>query len=88
MKFEKDFIDISTERLPESQNSRAVSARCLGCPQECMILFNSQSGFRFAFAAKLASVFSSLCKKLEKEAELKERLGGQLSLLSDVNSED
>jgi hypothetical protein len=86
MKFEKDFIDISTERLPESPNSRAVSARCLGCPQECMILFNSQSGF--AFAAKLASVFSSLCKKLEKEAELKERLGGQLSLLSDVNSED
>ena len=51
-------------------------------------LFNSQSGFRFAFAAKLASVFSSLCKKLEKEAELKERLGGQLSLLSDVNSEE
>ena len=88
MKFEKDFIDISTERLPESPNSRAVSARCLGCPQECMILFNSQSGFRFAFAAKLASVFSSLSRELEKEAELKERLGGQLSLLSDVNSED
>lgn len=88
MRFEKDYLDISTERLPESQNSRAVSARCLGCEQECMILFNSPNGFRFAFGAKLGSVFSSLCKKLEKEAELKERLGGQLSLISDVNKED
>ena len=31
---------------------------------------------------------SAMCKKLEKEAELKERLGGQRSLLSDVNSEE
>lgn len=74
--FDKDYIDIQTERLPGSSPNLCVTAHCFGCPHNCMIRFTSPNEFRFAFVAKLASVFSSLCKKLVKEQELKERLAG------------
>ena len=87
MKFDKTYIDIQMEPLPESSKGQAISARCLGCTRTCTILFDSPDGFRYVFVGKLASVFSSLCKKLDAEAALKERLAGARLLTSAVSKE-
>lgn len=87
-KFDKKNIDVTMEPWQDT-DLLLYGLECRQCPHACELHFIDRKGFSFASAAKLAGVFSSLCRKVEElDAQ---RYGavpvGQQSLMSLVNGD-
>lgn len=86
-RFGKEDIFVSMEYLPDHDMYKyQYKIECHGCGRRCDYVFLYQKKLSFAFVVKLAGGFSSLCAKMAKEVENKDRLDGQLSLMSDANN--
>lgn len=84
-RFGREDIYVSMEYLADPDIYR-YKVECYGCENQCDYSFLYQKKLSFAFVGKLAGVFSSPCRKLEKMEENKKRPGGQLNLMFSANS--
>lgn len=85
-RFTRDDIYTSMEHLPDLA-TYMYKVECHGCESKCDLTFLYPKKLSFAFVGKLASGFSSHCKKLDAAADVKDPHAGQLNLISAASKE-